>query len=67
MMKRQRSDTEKNYESVKKQQQKNRKHQHFQNPTVSKTSNNKTMLLSKCAICGTKKSNFIEIKKQVEY
>ena len=32
------------------------------NPVVSKTSNGKTMILSKCAICGRKKSRFI--KKQ---
>ena len=32
------------------------------NPRVSKISINKTMPLSKCAICGTKKSKFI--KKQ---
>ena len=32
------------------------------NPVVSKTSNGKTMILSKCAICGGKKSRFI--KKQ---
>ena len=32
------------------------------NPRVSKTSNGKTMILSKCAICGSKKSKFI--KKQ---
>ena len=30
------------------------------NSKVSKTSNNKTMTLSKCAICGTKKSRFIK-------
>ena len=30
------------------------------NPRVSKTSNNKTMLLSRCAICGSKKSRFIK-------
>ena len=30
------------------------------NPKVSKTSNNKTMTLSKCAICGSKKSRFIK-------
>ena len=30
------------------------------NPRVSKTSNNKTMILSKCAICGSKKSRFIK-------
>ena len=32
------------------------------NPVVSKTSNGKTMILSKCALCGSKKSGFI--KKQ---
>ena len=32
------------------------------NPIVSETSNGKTVLLSKCAICGSKKSRFI--KKQ---
>ena len=32
------------------------------NPKVSKTNNGKTMMLSKCAICGNKKSKFI--KKQ---
>ena len=30
------------------------------NPSVSKTINDKTMILSKCAICGSKKSKFIE-------
>ena len=30
------------------------------NPRVSKTNNGKTMLLSKCAVCGAKKSNFIK-------
>ena len=30
------------------------------NPRVSKTSNGKTMLLSKCAICDGKKSRFIK-------
>ena len=30
------------------------------NPKVSKTSNGRTMLLSKCAICGGKKSRFIK-------
>ena len=28
------------------------------NPRVSKTKNNKKMILSKCAICGSKKSKF---------
>ena len=32
------------------------------NPRVSKTNNGKTMILSKCAICGSKKSRLI--KKQ---
>ena len=32
------------------------------NPRVLKTSNGQTMILSKCAICGSKKSKFI--KKQ---
>ena len=32
------------------------------NSRVSKTNNGKTIILSKCAICGTKKSRFI--KKQ---
>ena len=30
------------------------------NPRVSKTSNGRTMLLSKCAISGSKKSRFIK-------
>ena len=30
------------------------------NPRVSKTSNGRTMVLSKCAICGLKKSRFIK-------
>ena len=30
------------------------------NPRVSKTSNNRTMVLSKCAICGSKKPRFIK-------
>ena len=29
-------------------------------PKLSKTSNGKTMVLSKCAICGSKKSKFIK-------
>ena len=29
------------------------------NPKVSKTTNGKTMILSTCAICGSKKSKFI--------
>ena len=30
------------------------------NPKVSKTTNGKTMILSNCATCGSKKSKFIE-------
>ena len=30
------------------------------NPKISKTSNGRTMLLSKCAICGSKKSKFFK-------
>ena len=30
------------------------------NPVVSKTSNGKTIILSKCVICGAKKSKFIK-------
>ena len=37
------------------------------NPRVSKPSNGKTMLLSKCTICGSKKSRFIKKQKQVLY
>ena len=36
------------------------------NPRASKTNNSKRMELSTCAICGSKKSRFIENKKQVE-
>ena len=34
------------------------------NPRVSKTSNGKTMLLSKCAICDSKKSRFIKNQEE---
>ena len=37
------------------------------NPRVSKTSNGKTMLLSKCAICGSKIQNLLKNKKQIDY
>ena len=37
------------------------------NPRVSKTSNGRTMVLSKCAICGSKKSRFMKTKKQKGY
>ena len=39
---------------------KSRKHTENINPKVSKTSNGRTMVLSKCAICGSKKSRFIK-------
>ena len=34
------------------------------NPQVSKTTNGKTMILSKCAICGSKKSKFIKEQQE---
>ena len=34
------------------------------NPKVSKTSNNRIMVLSKCAICGSKKSGFIKNQEE---
>ena len=37
------------------------------NPEDSKTSNGKIMMLSKCAICGAKKQNFLKNKKQKDY
>ena len=40
----------------------NKKNTEGINRNISATSNGKTMILSKCAICGTKKSKFI--KKQ---
>ena len=36
------------------------------NPVVSKTSNGRTMILSKCAICGAKKSKFIKDLKNLQ-
>ena len=37
-----------------------KKHTKNINPQVSSTSNGKVMILSKCAICGSKKSRFIK-------
>ena len=37
-----------------------KKHTKNINPQVSSTSNGKMMILSKCAICGSKKSKFIK-------
>ena len=39
---------------------KRRKDSESINPKISKTSNRRTILLSKCAICGSKKSRFIK-------
>ena len=36
------------------------------NPRVSNTSNGETVLLSKCAICGSKKSRFIKNQEAKE-
>ena len=36
------------------------------NPKVSNTSNGRTMILSKCAICGSKKSRFIKNQEAEE-
>ena len=40
--------------------QKEYKKKKKKNPRVLKTKNDKTMILSKCAICGSKKSRFIK-------
>ena len=37
------------------------------NPKISSTSNGKSMILSKCAICGSKNQDLLEIKKQKDY
>ena len=37
------------------------------NPRVSKTSNGRTMVLSKCAICGSKKLRFIKSQEAKYY
>ena len=36
-------------------------------PKVSATSNGKKMILSKCDICGSKKSKLLKNKKQKDY
>ena len=36
------------------------------NPKISETSNGRTMVLSKCAICGSKKSRFIKNQESNE-
>ena len=37
------------------------------NPKVSKTTNGKAIILSKCAICGSKNQNLLNSKKQKYY
>ena len=37
------------------------------NPKVSKTTNGKLMILSKCTICGSKKSKFIKEQQAKEH
>ena len=39
---------------------KSKKNTESVNPRVSATSNGRTMILSKCAICGSKKSKFLK-------
>ena len=36
-------------------------------PKISSTSNGKAKILPKCAICSSKKSRFLKIKKQKDY
>ena len=47
---------------MQKKKKKNKENTESIDPKVSATSNGRTMVLSKCAICGAKKSKFI--KKQ---
>ena len=37
------------------------------NPNISVTSNGKTMILSKCAICDAKNQNLLKNKRQKDY
>ena len=46
------------------QKKKKKKNTESIDPKVSATSNGKTMILSKCAICGSKKSKFIKKNKK---
>ena len=45
---------------------KRRKHTENINPKVLKTRNGRTMVLSKCVICGSKKSRFIKDQEAKE-
>ena len=51
----------------KKKKKKKKKNTESINSTVSKTSNGKTMISSKCAICGSKNQNLLNNKKQKDY
>ena len=42
-----------------------RKNKENINPRVSKTNNDKKMMLSKCAICGSKKSKFLRKQEKI--
>ena len=42
------------------QKKKNKENTENINPKVSASSNGRTMILSKCAICGSKKSKFVK-------
>ena len=46
---------------------KRRKNTENINPKVSKTSYGRTMVLSKCAICGKKNQDLLKIKTQKNY
>ena len=37
------------------------------NPRISNTSNGRTMILLKCAICGSKNQDLLKFKKQKDY
>ena len=44
-----------------------KKHTKNINPQVSSTSNGKMMILSKCAICGSRNLNLLKNKMQKDY
>ena len=37
------------------------------NPRVSNTSNSRTMVLPKCAVCNSKNQDLLKVKKQKDY
>ena len=51
----------------KKKKKKKKKNTETIDPNVSATSNGKTVILSKCAICGSKNENLLKNKKQKDY